>query len=251
MSIRVTCTGCHTRFDVHDKFAGKEGPCPKCKAKIQIPAADEQVVIHAPELTGPKDSKGRAILKPISRSETILSPVQITIIVACVIAFLAVAAIFRSVIADKANFPVYLLATGATAIAFPIAYAAYAVLRNQEAPPFFRKQLWARVGICATLYAILWMLMPLMAFAFPGNDMGAVVGIVGMIAAGGVIGMLVFEFDYMFGILHYGMYLSICLIGRLILGLGILPGFGTDAGEGPSTVISMLPSILNAALLMG
>lgn len=246
MSIRVTCTGCHTRFDVHDKFAGKEGPCPKCKALIQIPADDEQVVIHAPELAGPKDSKGRAILKPISRSETILSGVQIAIIVASVIGFLAVAVILRSVIADKTKFPVYMLAIGALAIAFPIAYAAYAVLRNQEAPPFFGTQLWARIGICAVVYSILWLFMPLMAFAFPGNDMGAVVGIVGMIAVGGLIGMLTLEFDYMFGILHYGMYLSICLIGRLILGLGILPGFGADVDVGPSTVISMLPLVLNA-----
>ncbi len=244
MPIRVTCTGCHTRFDVHDKFAGKEGPCPKCKAKIRIPAADEQVVIHAPELTGPKDSRGRAILKPISRAETILSGLQIAIIVACVIAFLAVAAMLRFVIADKTNFPWYLLAIGAVAIAFPIAYAAYSVLRNQEAPPFFGMQLWARIGICATVYSILWLLMPLMAFAFPGNDMGAVLGIVGMIAAGGVIGMLSLEFDYVFGVLHYGMYLGVCLIGRLILGLGILPGFGTDADAGPSTVISMLPTVV-------
>ena len=28
----------HTRFKVSDKFAGQEGPCPKCKAKIKIPA---------------------------------------------------------------------------------------------------------------------------------------------------------------------------------------------------------------------
>ena len=29
MPIRVTCTGCHARFDVSEKFAGKEGPVPK------------------------------------------------------------------------------------------------------------------------------------------------------------------------------------------------------------------------------
>lgn len=246
MSIRVTCTGCHTRFDVHDKFAGKEGPCPKCKAKIRIPAADEQVVIHAPELAGPKDSKGQAILKPISRADTILSGVQIAIIVCSVIGFLAIAAVLRGMITDKANLPLPILAGGALAIAFPIAYAAYAVLRNQDAPPFFGKYLWARIGICATVYSVLWLFMPLMAFAFPNNEMGAVVGVVGMIAAGGVIGMLALEFDYLFGILHFGMYLGVCLIGRLILGLNLLPGFGNGADDGPSTVISMLPSVLMA-----
>ncbi|MEC8508925.1 MAG: MJ0042-type zinc finger domain-containing protein, partial [Planctomycetota bacterium] len=35
MSIRVTCPGCHARFNVSDQFAGKSGPCPKCKKTIQ------------------------------------------------------------------------------------------------------------------------------------------------------------------------------------------------------------------------
>src|SRR6476661_3159539 len=30
MAIAVVCPSCHARFQVQDKFAGKEGPCPKC-----------------------------------------------------------------------------------------------------------------------------------------------------------------------------------------------------------------------------
>lgn len=37
MPILVTCPGCKAQFNVSEKFAGKQGPCPKCKAVITIP----------------------------------------------------------------------------------------------------------------------------------------------------------------------------------------------------------------------
>jgi len=229
MSIRVTCAKCHTRFDVSEKFAGKKGPCPKCKTTIQIPAADEQVVLHAPEHSGPKDSKGEAVLKPISRSETVLSGVQITLIVASIIGFLVGAFIIGNMFTDKENFPIWLLAVGAIAIAFPIAYVAYTFLRNQDAAPFYGNDLWARLGICAAIYSLLWLVMPLMGYAFPGNaGMGAIIGLAAII---------------LFGILHHGMYIGICLLARVILGLDLFPGAFTPAVETPSTVISLLMTV--------
>ena len=74
MPISVVCTGCKKRFSVSEKFAGQKGPCPSCKAIIQIPAKAEEVVIHAPEEAGPKDSQGKAVLKPILREETRFNP---------------------------------------------------------------------------------------------------------------------------------------------------------------------------------
>ncbi|MEM7784324.1 MAG: hypothetical protein AAF623_13300, partial [Planctomycetota bacterium] len=83
MAIRVTCTKCHTRFNVSDKFAGQTGPCPKCKASIKIPDKSEEVVISAPKSSGPTDTQGRAIIDPIRRHESKISPIQLTIIGAC------------------------------------------------------------------------------------------------------------------------------------------------------------------------
>ena len=80
MAIDVTCAACKTRFQVSDKFAGKQGPCPKCKAIITVPSKKDEVVIHVPE-SGPKDSKGVLVLKPLTRKETRLTPVNIGIIV--------------------------------------------------------------------------------------------------------------------------------------------------------------------------
>lgn len=244
MALRVTCSSCHSRFDVSEKFAGQEGPCPKCKATIRIPALDEQVVIHAPADSGPKDSKGRPVLKPISRKETQLMPVQWAILGASMIAFLAIALMLRIMIADKAAFPVYGLALCALAIAFPASFAAYAFLRNQDTAPFKGQDLWVRIGITAMAYSLLWFLMPLMAYAFPGNDLGSVIGLLGMIVAGGCLGMLAMELDYLFGILHYGLYLVICLAGRLMVGLEVLPGGFGDSPHVPSTIISGIQTIV-------
>ncbi len=244
MGIRVTCTGCHTRFDVSEKFAGKEGPCPKCKASIRIPALEDEVVIHAPEHSGPTDSKGRAVLKPIARRETELSGVQMTLIAVSVLAFFAVAVLLRFMIENKDDISIYLMAAGALGIALPIAFIAYTFLRNQEEAPLVGKSLWLRVSICAVVYAALWLLMPLMAYAFPNNQIGAILALAGMILAGGTTAMLLLEFDYLYGILHYGMYLGICLTGRLIVGVDLLPCFGSTP-TGPSTVISLLQSSLD------
>lgn len=235
-----------TRFDVSEKFAGKEGPCPKCKSTITIPELDEQVVLHAPEESGPKDSAGRSVLKPISRNETRLSGVQITLIAAAIVLFLVATFIIGVVFEDKENFPLYLLVIGAAVYALPVAYVAYTFLRNQETVGFLGQDLWTRLGICSAVYAALWILMPIMSYAFPGtnNSIGTIVGIVGMIAGGGMIGMYTLDFDYIFGVVHYGMYLCVCLLARLISGLEVLPGGFGSAQDVPSTVISMLGQML-------
>jgi uncharacterized membrane protein len=231
-----------SRFDVSEKFAGKEGPCPKCKATIVIPTLDEQVVVHAPEHSGPKDSTGKSVLQPIARTDTKLSGVQITLIIAGIILFLAGTFVVGLMFEDKQAFPLYLLAIGAALFAFPVAYVAYTFLRNQESEGFKGQDLWSRLGICAGVYTVLWILMPVMSYAFPGtnNSIGTIVGIVGMIAAGGMIAMYSLDLDYIIGIVHYGMYLGICLFARIIAGLAILPGDLKSGEEVPSTVISML-----------
>jgi predicted Zn finger-like uncharacterized protein len=76
MPIQVVCPSCHARFSVSEKFAGKKGPCPKCKTVIQVPEATEEIKIHAPEQSeaGAKGTGGRHVLKPIERKETKVQP---------------------------------------------------------------------------------------------------------------------------------------------------------------------------------
>ena len=95
MPIHVVCHGCKAAFQVSDKFAGKKGPCPKCKTVITIPAAEEEIKIHAPEAAGPKDSTGRPVFIPILREETKISQNGLFAIAGACVAVLLLALMLR------------------------------------------------------------------------------------------------------------------------------------------------------------
>jgi len=116
MPIPVVCPGCKKSFNVSDKFAGKQGPCPQCKTIIKVPAKAEQVVVHAPEGFGPKDTKGRAVLKPIARKETKVSPRLTAIVAGAIVTVLVATWMFRSPTGDV---PTLLLVFGALILAPP------------------------------------------------------------------------------------------------------------------------------------
>ena len=62
MSILVICPGCGAKFQINEKFAGKQGACPKCKTSIKVPSPDD-VKIHIGEEYGhtARDKKGRSM----------------------------------------------------------------------------------------------------------------------------------------------------------------------------------------------
>ena len=225
MSIRVTCNKCHTRFNVSEKFAGKEGPCPKCKTKIRVPEKSEEVVIAAPKSAGGTDSSGRPTLKPIRRKETILSRVQLALIAVSIIAFLALSVVMRTMIPEKSDFPFWLLGLSALLIAPPLVYVAYSFMRDQELAPFVGKELWGRVLICSAIYALTWAAMPIAWYAFDSHyEIGSyIIAGVAMLSIGGVTGMFCFDLDFLLGSVHYGLYMGICLTGRWLAGVGALP----------------------------
>jgi predicted Zn finger-like uncharacterized protein len=247
MSIRVTCPKCHTRFNVSDKFAGKQGPCPKCKNTIKIPAKDEQVVVHEPEISGPKSITGEAVLNPIRRKEVKLTGVHITLIASLLVLFLICALVFRFMFPDKVDFPSWILWISSIAIAPPICFAGYFMLRDPELGGYVGKDLWVRVLICSVIYALLWFAMPLGKYAFSDNyETGSwILALIIMVGGGGAVGMLCFDLDYLMGVVHYGLYLGFCLVGRLIAGIGILPGSlggGKPANSFGSEAASLIPN---------
>src|SRR5687767_12012160 len=137
MPISVVCTGCKKRFSVSEKFAGQKGPCPQCKTIIQIPTKADEVVIHAPEGAGPKDSKGGAVIKPILREETRFNPkIAIGIGVAVIAIFIAAWVIGSSYPAPTKggprNVPLFWKAIAALALGPTLAFSAYSFLRNDE-----------------------------------------------------------------------------------------------------------------------
>jgi hypothetical protein len=122
MPIQVTCPGCKAQFNVSEKFAGKKGPCPKCKAVITIPAAEPapaaaassagsataksgaappkppapaaaDVKIHAPEEAqkGEKTKTGRPTSKPIEHRDVRFTWKLVVLVVGTTIALFVAA----------------------------------------------------------------------------------------------------------------------------------------------------------------
>jgi phage FluMu protein Com len=219
MAIQVVCSGCKKRFTVNDKFAGKKGPCPKCKTIITIPEKTEEVVVHAPEEFGPKDSKGRAVLKPISRKETKVSLILTVGIVLGSIVALVVALLLRR----QEEVSTVILGLGAVLLAGPLVWCGYAFLRDSETEPFQGGELWIRVTACAAVYAALWGIVAFVVFYLFDNDPLEVIQIVFivpvMVAIGAFAAYASLDLDFGVASLHYGFYLLVTVALRLLAGL--------------------------------
>jgi hypothetical protein len=225
MAIDVTCPSCHTRFQVSEKFAGKSGPCPKCKTTIKIPEKKDEVVIHAPEVTGPKDSKGQAVLKPISRVEVRLQRSQIAIIVGSVLVVLIVAAVLRFQFPQGAV-PQLITILGSILLGPPLAFAGYTFLRDDELEPYRGTEVLLRSLVCGLAYAAIWGAFWLV-FAYFNNwkptpaptwgTMAVVAPI--MVILGSLIAQASFELEIANAAMHYSLYLAATVILRMIMGM--------------------------------
>ena len=223
MAIDVTCPGCKTRFQVSEKFAGKQGPCPKCKFVIKIPELKDQVVIHSPELEGPKDSKGQLVLKPILRKETRLSPVQIVAIIGGVVVVLLAALILRINYAKVPDheFPLGILIGGSILLAPLLSFAGYTFLRDNELEPYRGIELILRLIPCTIVYPGLWGLFWLVFgyLELTPQLWHYGVAIPVLVAIGAFAAHLSLDLEPAQAGFHCGMYLGVTVVLRLILGL--------------------------------
>jgi len=226
MAIDVTCTKCHTRFQVSEKFAGKSGPCPKCKNVIKIPEKKDEVVIHAPEDFGPKGTTGAPVFKPITRTEVRLSTPQIAIIIGSVLVVLLVAVVMRVQFHGKV--PQLVTFLGSILLGPPLAFATYTFLRDEELEPFRGTEVLVRSLACGLAFAAIWGAYWLI-FAYwydfkplPTSEpnwqiMAAVIP--AMIAVGAFVSQASFELEVTTGALHYSTYLIATVLLRLIMGM--------------------------------
>jgi len=223
MAIDVTCPACHTRFQVSEKFAGKSGPCPKCKKTIKVPELTEQVVIHAPEVSGPVDSKGQAVLKPISRTEVRLSMPVIAGIVGAIVVVLIAALVLR-VSFPGGKIPAVVTILGSLLLGPPLAFAGYTFLRDDEFEPYRGMEVLVRSLACGVVFAAIWGAYWLI-FAYLNQTpnwqvMAAAVPV--MVGLGALASQASFEFELPTGALHYSLYLICTIVLRFILGMDIL-----------------------------
>jgi len=156
MAIQVLCAGCGSRFSVSDQFAGKTGPCPKCKKPITIPErAVQAVTIHEPERVAAAGPTGHSSTIPFRRIEKPIPAITwaaigggflLTLLAAWLTGFL-----FR-----PGTPPDRLLLAAAFALAVPCVLLGYAAVRERELEPYRGRSLWVRSLICAVVYAGLW-----------------------------------------------------------------------------------------------
>ena len=233
MPISVTCPGCLSRFTVSDKYAGKTGPCPKCKKDLVVPDKNQEVVIRAPEV-GAKDSKGVSVLKPLKRAEFKLSTQEI--IVAAVLGVVSLSmAIFARV--GFSEPPWYLLALGVLALAFPLAWVGYSFFHDDELEEYSGKERSTRVGVCALIFSVTWGLYWFLAHYMGSKTLADVdsvqfaVFLVIMFAVGTLGSLAAMELDFGQALLHFAMYFAVTFLLAMIAGVQISEPMSSGKGK--------------------
>jgi len=234
MPIPVTCPGCLSRFTVSDKFAGKQGPCPKCKQKITVPDKSQEVVIHAPENYGPKDAAGKPVLKPIKRVE--FTPNGLQIVVAICVAAVAIIAALWARLAGITP-PTWALALVAAALAYPLSSIGYTFFKDDELGGYIGKERLMRLGICAGVFALTWAVYWLVAKYF-GNRVLAQVDLLQMsilvaimFGLGVAVSIGCCELEVAQSFFHYSIYFVATLLLALLAGVQLAEPFATNPDD--------------------
>lgn len=215
MPIPVSCPSCKASFTVSDKFGGKEGPCPKCKAKIKIPEAPppaDEVKIHGPSDAPPgKTATGQKSTRPIPRRETKIGAIPLVASIVGTIVTLAGAFFLRAVWQEQFAIRSIML----TLVSIPIARAGYGFLRNDDVEPYTGKNAWARAAICGVLYAAIWGVIYYLFFVKelqPYDPWQYLFFLPPAGLIGAAIAFLTFEIEFHNGIAHFLFYVVVTLI---------------------------------------
>jgi len=252
MPISVTCPGCKATFNVSDKFAGKQGPCPKCKTVISIPKLDaakpkEEVKIFGPDegppgaagAPGQKTATGRPTFKPLERQNLKLTPLLGGSVVAAIIVMFALAYFLGTYVMspyplsdeqllvpdltnayDSQMTRAYIIrGIALLLVGLPIVWAGYMVLRDEELEPFRGRSLAVRVAICLGVYLLLWGVYAVIPADYTSAwymwmVMGPPFLLVGFVTA-----YLCFEFDPTSAFVHFLFFVIVSLLLGMTAGL--------------------------------
>ena len=220
MAIAVLCPGCKSQYTVSDQYAGRTGPCPKCKKPITIPAVTAAAVtIHEPEAPVVSSTgTGRAPLAPIRRIDKPIPGLWFAAIGGGALALIA-AAWATGVMMPAATIPSWLLLVAAYAVAVPCVMLGYTAVRNRELEPFTGTSFLLRSFACAAVYAGLWgvkgMLPPeATAEMWQWMYLGPMFVVSGALAA-----LVAFELEAGTAAAHFSLYVIITALLRWLMGL--------------------------------
>lgn len=217
MPILVICPSCKAQFNVSDKFAGKQGPCPKCKATITVPEPVE-VKIHEPEehAVGGKDQKGRPVTKPIERAPSRVGRIGWAVIAVGLTATLAATWFGGNLIRDTWA----VRAVGLLVVTIPLVIGGYSILRDEELEPYRGKSFWMRTAFCVAAYGCLWGGFSLLPESLTSGEPWTWLLLAPpFIALGGAVAQAAFDLDYTTGCVHYGGYVLATLVLRAVAGM--------------------------------
>jgi hypothetical protein len=205
-------------------------------------------VIHAPETSGPKDSTGRPVLKPLRRVEFSVSTAQIIIAsvlsVICLLGALGARAM-------NAVPPTWALALVAIGLAYPLAAVGYTFFKEDELGGYVGKERWIRLGVCAAVFAFTWGLYWFLSYYFGNKSLADIDALqlmifVGLMFAAGIgasLGACELEVGQSF--FHYAIYFLATLILALLAGVPlaepILGGSAPDPYGLPKQNIKLPP----------
>ena len=236
MPIPVTCPGCLTRFTVSDKYAGKTGPCPKCKKQLVVPDKSQEVVIHAPETSGPKNEKGVSVLKPLKRAEFSLT--RIELIIAAILSTLAIGFSLYGRFGFT-DLPTWMPVIGVSVLAFPLAWIGYSFFHDDELAEYSGKERLARIGVCAIVFGLSWVFYWFLA-SYLGNKTLAQVDatqfaifVVLMFVVGTLGSMLSMELEIGQSLMHYSMFFGVTFLLACVMGLSIAEPLAGSAANSP------------------
>ncbi|MDO4583878.1 MAG: hypothetical protein Q4D62_07215 [Planctomycetia bacterium] len=228
MAIIVTCPGCRKSFSVREEFAGRTGPCPKCKTKIKIPKASETVQVHGGEAfsSGGKTISGELVLKPLKRQEEARFQWPLVLEIAGgVLALMAVTWLLGGVL--RSSFLV--TSIGLILITPPLVYAPYFFLKDSEAiENLHGQELWRRTLYCSVAYVALWGGFAVVSHygtAAMGGDLWVWLLLASPFAVvGAVLGSAFFNLETGDGAIHFAFYLIVTLLLRSIAGIPFVVG---------------------------
>ncbi len=236
MPIPVVCPKCRKSFRVSEKFAGKSGPCPNCKATIQVPAATAEVKVHTPEqfASGGKTVTGQLATKPIARKQVKIQPVKVAVIGAVALGIVVLTWVgrlchlFETVTVTGETTEIrwtgYVGVTVGLLLVSPVlVMAAYSFLRDDELEPYRGRVLYLRAGLCALGYTVLWA-----AFSYTASRMVSAPEDIWnwlfiappFLIVGALIAFGSLDLDFGDGFFHYFFYVVVTMLLQWIAGMG-------------------------------
>lgn len=216
MAIQVICSGCRSTFTVSDKFAGRTGPCPKCKKPITVPStAVKEVKIHGPEEEPARP--GRVPTTPIVFEEhPVPRAAYVAVSIGAVVILLL--AVVARLVWGAGEAPGWLLAATACIVSLPSAWLAYEIVRDRNLEPYRGRPLLVRTAACGAAYVTLWwvkgFLPPeLTSELWPWVYLGPP-----FLFAGALAALASFDLDWGPGVAHFSLYFAFLVILRWLAG---------------------------------